>query len=119
MKTTLVLGASNNPARYSYMAINRLRSHQHPVIAVGRRPGIVADVNVTTETSHISNLDTVTLYLNPTNQKEYYQYILNSKPKRIIFNPGTENEELADLARQKGIEPVKACTLVLLTTGQY
>ncbi len=119
VKTTLVLGASNNPSRYSYMAINRLRSHKHPVVAVGKRPGVVADVNVSTDTFRISDLDTITLYLNPSNQKQYYQYILDSKPKRIIFNPGTENEELATLAKKNGIEPVEACTLVLLTTGQY
>jgi predicted CoA-binding protein len=101
------------------MAINRLRSARHPVVAVGKRPGMVSDVNVATETTKIPDLDTITLYLNPANQKEYYQYILDSKPKRIIFNPGTENEELAQLAEQNGIQPVTACTLVLLTTGQY
>ena len=119
MKTTLVLGASNNPARYSNMAINWLRKNHHPVVAVGKRPGNVADVFVSTETCKIENLDTVTLYLNPVNQKEYYQYILDSKPKRIIFNPGTENEELADLAKGKDIKVIDACTLVLLSTGQY
>ena len=101
------------------MAIRQLRSHQHPVVAVGKRPGMVADVDVTTETSKIKDLDTISLYLNPANQKEYYQYILDSKPKRIIFNPGTENEELAGLAMQNGIHPMEACTLVLLSTGQY
>lgn len=114
-----MLGASDNPSRYSYMAINRLRSHRHPVVAVGKRKGIVADVQMATETSQISDLDTVTLYLNPAHQKEYYQYILDAKPKRIIFNPGAENQELAGLAREKGIQPVEACTLVLLSTGQY
>lgn len=118
-KTTLVLGASNNPARYSNMAINRLRKNNHPVVAIGKRTGIVADTSLETETRKIENLDTITLYLNPVNQKEYYQFILDSHPKRIIFNPGTENDELASLAKKKGIQPVEACTLVLLSTGQY
>ena len=118
-KTTLVLGASNNPARYSNIAINRLRRHNHPVVAIGKRLGMVADTPLETETRRIDNLDTITLYLNPTNQKQYYQYILDLHPKRIIFNPGTENKELQDLARKKGIEALEACTLVLLSTGQY
>ncbi len=118
-KTTLVLGASDNPARYSNLAINKLRRFNHPVVAIGRKTGKVADTDVETITRKIDNLDTVTLYLNPSNQKQYYQYIMDLKPKRIIFNPGTENEELAQMAREKGIEPVEACTLVMLSTGQY
>jgi predicted CoA-binding protein len=101
------------------MAINRLRNNNHPVVAIGKRPGFVAGTSLETETRKIDDLDTITLYLNPNNQKEYYQYILDSHPKRIIFNPGTENDELAELAKKKGIQPVEACTLVLLSTGQY
>lgn len=118
-KTTLVLGASSNPARYSYLAINRLRRSNHPVVAIGRKTGMVADTTLETEQRKIEDLDTITLYLNPANQKQYYQYILDLKPKRIIFNPGTENEELADMAKKEGIEPIEACTLVMLSTGQY
>ena len=118
-KTTLVLGASSNPARYSYLAINRLRGNNHPVVAIGRRAGSVADTAIETAPREINDLDTVTLYLNPANQKQYYDYILGLRPKRIIFNPGTENEELAGLARKNGIYPMEACTLVLLSTGQY
>ena len=118
-KTTLVLGASTNPSRYSYLAINRLRSHGHPVIAVGRREGQVLDVELKKEQVPAQNVDTVTLYLNPTHQKEYYDYIVSLKPKRIIFNPGTENEELYKIADQIGIEHLEACTLVMLGTGQY
>jgi predicted CoA-binding protein len=118
-KTTLVLGASANPTRYSNLAINRLRRLNHPVVAIGKREGQVADTTVETSPRDIQNLDTVTLYLNPANQKPYYDYILRLKPKRIIFNPGTENDELEALARKEGIEPVEACTLVLLSTGQY
>ena len=118
-KKTMVLGASANPARYSFLAINSLRKHQHPVVAVGRRMGKVLDVDITTEKNLQETVDTVTLYLNPANQKEYYDYILSLHPKRIIFNPGTENPELSELAKNNGILPMEACTLVLLSTGQY
>jgi predicted CoA-binding protein len=118
-KKTLVLGASENPSRYSYLAIRRLRAHDHPVVAVGRRNGQVGDVPITKDHVPTSGVDTVTLYLNPGNQVEYYDYILHLHPKRIIFNPGTENDELMKKARQNNIEPVIACTLVMLGTGQY
>ena len=118
-KTTLVLGASANPSRYSNLAINRLRSHNHPVVAIGKRDGKVGDTTVETAMRKIDNLDTITLYLNPGNQKQYYDYIMDLHPKRIIFNPGTENDELAKMATEHGIRPVEACTLVLLSTGQY
>jgi hypothetical protein len=118
-KKTLVLGASENPARYSYLAVHRLRAHQHPVVAVGRRQGHVADVDIYKEHVPAQGVDTVTLYLNPKNQVEYYDYILDMKPKRIIFNPGTENEELIKKAKENNIQPVIACTLVMLSTGQY
>lgn len=118
-KKTLVLGASANPARYSYLAINRLRRSNHPVVAIGKREGEVAGVKLETTPREIEDLDTITLYLNQANQKQYYDYILRLKPKRIIFNPGTENDELAALSRSAGIEPIEACTLVMLSTGQY
>jgi predicted CoA-binding protein len=118
-KKTVVLGASANPARYSFLAINSLRKHQHPVVAIGRKQGKVLDVDISTEKKPLETIDTVTLYLNPANQKEYYDYILSLRPKRIIFNPGTENPELYDLAKNNGIQPMEACTLVLLSTGQY
>ena len=118
-KKTLVLGASQNPARYSYLALNKLSRHYHPVVAIGRRKGKVGDIEIDTEQKPLSGIDTVTLYLNPQNQKPYYDYIISLKPKRIIFNPGTENEELYQLAKQNGIEVMEACTLVLLSTGQY
>ena len=118
-KKTLVLGASSNPARYSYLAMQRLRAHDHPVVAIGRRVGRVADVDITKEHLPANDVDTVTLYLNPKNQVEYYDYILNLHPKRIIFNPGTENDELIQKAKENNIDPVIACTLVMLSTGQY
>ncbi|HET7118990.1 MAG TPA: CoA-binding protein [Hanamia sp.] len=118
-KKTLVLGASPNPSRYSYLAINKLRENGHDVIAIGKHTGKVSDVEIGIQEKKIENLDTVTLYLNANNQKEYYNYILSQKPKRIIFNPGAENEELASIAKENGIIPQEACTLVLLSTGQY
>ena len=118
-KKTLVLGASDNPSRYSYLAINRLRSHGHPVVAIGKKNAMVADVPIEKEKKDWNDVDTVTLYLNPTHQQQYYEYILSLKPKRIIFNPGAENDELADLAIKNGIIPIEACTLVLLSTNQY
>ena len=118
-KKTVVLGASENPSRYSYLAVQRLLAHQHPVVAVGRREGKIGNVDITRETVAEPGVDTVTLYLNPTNQKQYYDYILSLKPKRIVFNPGTENEELMEMAEAQGIEPFVGCTLVMLSTGQY
>ena len=118
-KKTLVLGASDNPSRYSYLAVNRLRSHGHPVVAIGKKNAMVADVPIEKEKKDWTNVDTVTLYLNPDHQQDYYDYILSLKPKRIIFNPGAENDELADLAIKCGIKPIEACTLVLLSTNQY
>ena len=118
-KKTLVLGASDNPSRYSYLAIHRLRGRGHPVIAIGKKNGVVNDVTIDKEKRHIDNVDTVTLYLNPMHQKQYYDYIVSLKPKRIIFNPGAENDELSDIAMRNGIVPMEACTLVLLSTNQY
>src|SRR5918993_4958282 len=118
-KKTLVLGASKNPQRYSFLAINRLRKHGHPVVAIGKREAVVADVPITVEKESHPDVDTVTLYLSADNQKQYYDYILGLHPKRIIFNPGAENDELYDMAEKNGIKPIEACTLVMLSTGQY
>lgn len=119
IKKTLVLGASDNPSRYSYLAVHRLRSHGHPVVAIGRKKTVVADVHVDKEKIPYDHVDTVTLYMNPMHQQEYYDYILSLHPNRIIFNPGTENEELEKLAHQQKIKTQEACTLVLLSTNQY
>jgi uncharacterized protein len=118
-KKTLVLGASPNPERYSFLAINKLREHNHPVIAVGKKNAIVADVPVQSSISPIPDLDTVTMYLNSENQKNYYDYILSQHPRRVIFNPGAENPEFEKLLSDNGIKVLEACTLVLLGTGQY
>lgn len=118
-KKTIVLGASPNPSRYSYLAVSRLAASGHSVTAIGKRIGKINDVDITIEHPNEKNVDTVTLYLNPANQKQYYDYIISLHPKRLIFNPGTENDELAELADDNNIEALEACTLVLLSTGQY
>ena len=118
-KKTLVLGASANPARYSHLAIHKLREHHHPVLAIGKKNSLVADVPVQTAITPIADLDTVTLYLNPENQKNYYDYILSQRPRRVIFNPGAENPELEKILTDHGIQVLEACTLVLLGTGQF
>lgn len=118
-KKTLILGASDDPSRYAYLALNQLRAKGHPVQAIGKKKATVLDVDIETEKRAVDDIDTVTLYLNRYNQKEYYDYIVSLHPKRIIFNPGTENEELEKLAKDNGIVPMQACTLVLLSTGQY
>ncbi len=118
-KKTLVLGASANPARYSYMAIKKLVSYEHPVVAIGLKEEEVAGVKIHTIQLPLTNIDTVTLYLNPSRQRDYYNYIIGLEPKRVIFNPGTENPEFYQLLRQNKIEVEIACTLVMLSMNQY
>ena len=116
---TLVLGASENPMRQSYLATNKLLAHGHAVVAIGKSKGKIQDVEIQTGQPEIEGVDTITLYLNPANQKPYYDYIVSLKPRRVIFNPGTENDELERKLVQNGINPMEACTLVMLGTGQY
>lgn len=118
-KKTLVLGASLNPGRYSNIAIKRLVSHNQPTVAIGLRSGEVAGIDIKNTLQPFEDVDTITLYLNPQRQKEYYDYILSLKPERVIFNPGTENPELYNLLRKNNIEIEIACTLVMLATNQY
>jgi uncharacterized protein len=118
-KKTLVLGASDNPARYSFLAIHKLREHKHPVVAFGKRAAMVEDVPVQPEPAPIKDLDTVTVYLNPNNQKFYYNFVLEQHPRRVIFNPGAENPEFEKILTEQGVQVMEACTLVLLGTGQY
>lgn len=118
-KKTLVIGASEKPERYSNMAIKKLRNYNHPVVAIGNREGKVMDVDIIKGRPAFEDLDTITLYINPKIQQEYYDYILSLKPKRIIFNPGTENNELENMASEKGIETIEACTLVMLSIKNY
>jgi predicted CoA-binding protein len=120
MKThTLVIGASENTARYSNMAIHRLRQKGLPVHAVGLRKGMVADVMIDTGHPDYSDIDTVTLYVGPQHQHEIMDYVIALKPRRVIFNPGTESFVFEEKLKSNGIEVLEACTLVMLGTGQY
>jgi predicted CoA-binding protein len=117
--TTLVLGASTKPDRYAYKAIVSLRNHYIDVVAIGKREGVVADVTIQKELTAFKNIHTITLYLNPSNQVPYYDYILSLMPKRVIFNPGTENADLQKKLRESHIAYEEACTLVMLSIGNY
>lgn len=119
MKKTLVIGASSNPERYSYKAAEKLLSHGHEVELLGLRPDVIFGKTIDTERKAYVGLDTVTLYVGPKNQPSYYDYVISLNPKRVIFNPGTENPEFEDLLKRHGIGFEEACTLVLLGTGQY
>lgn len=118
-KKTLVLGASLKEERYSNIAIHRLRSKNQPIVAFGLREGIVNDVTINTNRKEFKDLDTITLYLNSKRQVEYYDYIVDLKPNRVVFNPGTENPELVEILASNGIKSEVACTLVLLSINQY
>jgi hypothetical protein len=116
---TVVIGASNNPERYSYKAIKMLLNHDHEVVAVSNKKAEVLGLPIINTDSIVDSVDTITLYVGPANQKFYEQYILDTKPRRVIFNPGTENSEMEEILAKNGIEVEEACTLVLLSTGQY
>jgi uncharacterized protein len=116
---TLVIGASTNPDRYSFKAIKSLIHHGHEVVAIGAKNGVVDDVLIQTELTDFTDVDTITLYINPTLQQKYYNYILALQPRRVLFNPGTENEDFADVLQQHNIIAQEACTLVLLSIGTY
>ena len=118
-KTTLVIGASLKEIRYSNKAIKKLRHKEIAVVAIGLRKGFVEDVCIETEKLVFDNIDTITLYLNPKRQEEYYNYMISLKPRRVIFNPGTENFDFIKLLKENNIESEIACTLVLLSTNQY
>jgi predicted CoA-binding protein len=121
LKRTVIIGASENPARYAYVAAGMLQEFHHEFVPVGVRYGTVLGKEILDLRAHpmIDNVDTVTLYINPKHQKEWYDYIFKLKPKRVIFNPGTENPELERLLEDQGIHALEACTLVLLRSNQY
>lgn len=118
-KKTLVIGASEKPDRYSNIAIRKLRNNNICVEAIALRDGKVSDVVFKTGLPELNNIHTVTLYIGPSRQVFYYRYIIDLKPKRIIFNPGTENAELKLLAVENGIDVVENCTLVMLDSGRF
>ena len=116
---TLVIGASPNPDRYSYKAAVQLAAHGHEVIGIGLKEGHIGELAIQKGKPQLEGVNTVTLYVGPDKQAEYYDYVIGLKPKRLIMNPGTENPEFVKLAEKSGIEVQMACTLVLLSTGQY
>ncbi len=116
---TLVFGASLKPNRYSNLAVQRLQQHSENTFAFGLRPGSIGQVQITNNLSELPNIDIVTLYINPERQKRYYSKIIELNPKKVIFNPGTENPEFYELLKSADIGVEVACTLVLLSTGQY
>ncbi|WP_426670574.1 CoA-binding protein [Mucilaginibacter sp. McL0603] len=118
-KRTLVLGASPDTSRYANLAANKLVRDGHSIVNVGLRTGEIAGVPIEKPETIHHDIDTITLYVGPQHQEELYDYILDTHPKRIIFNPGTENSKLRRMANEKGIETEYACTLVLLSIGQY
>ncbi len=120
-KKTVIIGATPNPTRYAFLAAERLTNHQHPVVPVGIKRGEVFGKEILDlrEKPPVDGVDTITLYLNPTHQREWEEYILSLQPKRIIFNPGTENDRLAAKAADQGIETLNACTLVMLSASTF
>jgi uncharacterized protein len=119
MKKTLVIGASENPERYSYKAIQMLKEYGHEVVALSKKAGKIDETLFLTTKDEIPSIDTVSLYVGPKNQSEYYDYVIKLAPNRVIFNPGTENPEFEQMLHENNISPIEACTLVMLRTGQY
>jgi uncharacterized protein len=119
MNTTLVLGASPNPARYAYKAAHALAAAGHDFMLVGNKPGVVAGAAIQMQLPAPGAVETLTLYIGPDHQPAYYEAVAQLKPRRVIFNPGTENPVWQDALTAQGIHVIEACTLVLLATGQY
>jgi hypothetical protein len=118
-KKTLVLGGSLKPERYSNKAIRRLVAYKHSVVSIGLKSGLVGEVLIETGMPSFKDIHTVTMYLNPQNQQPYWDYIIGLSPKRIVFNPGTENPAFAQICTDAGIEVIEHCTLVMLDAGIY
>lgn len=118
-KKTLVIGGSIKPERFSNKAIRKLLKYGHPVVSIGLRPGEVQGVKIETGRPDFSDIHTVTMYVGPRHQPAYYDYVIGLKPERIIFNPGTENPEFENLAKEAGIQPIINCTLVMLEEGLF
>jgi uncharacterized protein len=119
MKKTLIIGATTNPGRYAFTAAHRLKQLGHEIVQIGLRGGTVAGVPIDTEKKAYEDVDTVTLYIGPRHQPAYYDYVVSLHPKRVIFNPGTGNPEFERILAENHIEPIGACTLVMLAVDQY
>ena len=116
---TLVLGATPNPARYAYKAVHQLLNKKIEVVPMGIKEGVIASIPIVSVNEQQENIHTVSLYVGAAKQEEYYDFIINLAPKRVIFNPGTENPQFAQKLNKAGISWENACTLVLLSTNQY
>lgn len=118
---TVIIGATPNPSRYAFLAAKMLTSYNHEIVPVGIKDGAVLGIDILDifEKPNVEDVHTVTLYIGPQRQPEHYEYILGLKPRRIIFNPGTENTEFEKMAEARGVETLHACTLVMLRSGQY
>jgi predicted CoA-binding protein len=115
----VIIGASTNPDRYAYRAALALQAKRHEAISVGLKEGEVNGIKILANMPEIKDVDTVTLYVGPRNQPYWYDYILGLHPKRVIFNPGTENPEFEEMLQKNNIQPVEACTLLMLSIGNY
>ena len=118
-KKTLLIGASPKAERYSFKVTQMLQEYNHEVVPFGVKKGAIGALQIMNEWPEKESFDTITLYINPKLQEHYLQKIIDLNPNRIIFNPGTENEKLADMAKQNNIQTINACTLVLLRSNQY
>jgi predicted CoA-binding protein len=119
MKKTLIIGATPNSDRYAYKAAHMLTAKGHPIVNIGIKQGEVAGIKIEKSATPHKDIDTITLYIGADLQTNYYDYILQTKPKRVIFNPGTENSAFKKMLDLNNIYNIQACTLVLLSTGQY
>jgi predicted CoA-binding protein len=121
VKKTVIIGATTNPARYAYLAARMLTQYHNEIVPIGIKKGDLFGTKILDiyEKPKVDDVDTITLYIGPQRQPEWYEYLLGLKPKRIIFNPGTENDELIRMAEDRGIEAVEGCTLVMLRSNQY
>lgn len=115
----LVFGATDKPSRYAYLATTMLLDYGHEIVLLGKREATIFDQKILTETPKIDDIHTITMYVNPRNQENFEDYLIGLNPKRIIFNPGTENLSLESKAHEAGIETERACTLVMLRTNQF
>ena len=119
-ETVVIIGASNNPERYSHRALLLLRKHGHEVVPVHPRLAEIEGIPVVADVDLISGpVDTVTMYVGAAISSGLQDKLIALKPRRIIFNPGAENASLSDALQKAGIACEEACTLVLLNTGQF
>ena len=116
---TLVIGASVNPNRYSYKVVLKLLDSGIKVIPMGINQGNIADLVIVRHFEKQKDSHTVSIYIKPEIQKEYYKYIINLQPKRVLFNPGTENPIFSQILKKHNIYWENSCSLVLLSTNQY